>query len=80
MKRVGERAALFDPGMKINTDGVRPISSSEAVSVVEESLDGIAVAKRKTYLFDEWEDSSVWDRVKSFLEINQHDVIELRIV
>ena len=68
---------MFDPSMKINTDGVRPISSSEAVGVVKESLNGIAVAKRKTYLFDECKNGSVGDRVESFLKIYQHDIVEL---
>ena len=43
---------------------------------MKKRVNSIAVLHRKTYLFDEGKNSFMRNRVKSFLEINQHNVVE----
>jgi hypothetical protein len=40
-----ERAALLDTSMEVNTKGIRPISGSEAMSIIKKCLDSIAVLR-----------------------------------
>ena len=72
----GKGAPLLDPGAEVDASGVGGVGGGVAVGFVEEPFDGVPVARIKANLLQDLENCFVSHRIKSFLEVNEKDVVD----